>query len=107
MSKKYFLFENMEESLRKLPIGTKQKVKAGGIPICVFQSKEGLVAFHDQCPHLGESLSRGFPNNQNEVVCPWHSYRFNLSNGEESEHRCSPLKFIQIVSENNKLFLKL
>ncbi len=58
-----------------------------GRSICFAHTFAGFFALDDACPHMGYSLSRGTTNYLNEVICPWHSYRFSLSDGRECEYR--------------------
>lgn len=103
--KKLLLFHSQSSLENTIPKGEKKQVKADGKLICLVRTTGSLVAFYDQCPHLGASLSSGHLNAQNEVTCPWHSFRFDLTSGEESERRCSGLKFIEVIKEDEKTYL--
>lgn len=103
--KKLLLFENKSYMDRTIAVGQKRQVKADGKLICLIRTANSLIAFYDQCPHLGAALSAGHLNALNEVICPWHSFRFDLTSGEESNHRCSSLKFIEVSIEDNKTYL--
>ena len=48
--------------------------------IAVFRSGEEYFAIDDTCPHMGASLSGGYVDN-GIVTCPWHYWRFRLSDG--------------------------
>ena len=91
------LFDSIEEAKRILPNKTPQLVKAFGKNICVIRIDERLQAFENECPHMGESLHRGKLNYLNEIVCPLHSYRFDIQTGEESNRRCGSLKKINVI----------
>lgn len=106
-SKKYLLFESTDQLDQNLRIGGKLKIKINGKPFCLVRKNDGIIAFEDQCPHLGESLFSGHLNATNEIVCPWHSYRFDLTSGEESENRCSGLSFHKAYVELNAVYLEL
>ena len=102
------LFESLEEAQQKIPLNKTLKMLVNGQVLCVIQTIEGFKAMADECPHLGESLSKGKVNYLNEIVCPWHSYRFNLRNGQEMTGKyCRDLKFYEIVIDNNKVYLDL
>lgn len=75
--------------------------------ICVVRQGKGLTAFENECPHMGEGLSGGLINFMNEIVCPLHSYKFNLHNGEEESRRCPTLKFIVVEFNSEGVFLDL
>jgi nitrite reductase (NADH) small subunit len=48
--------------------------------ISVFRSGSDYFAIDDQCPHMGASLGGG-PVEDGIVTCPWHYWRFRLSDG--------------------------
>jgi nitrite reductase/ring-hydroxylating ferredoxin subunit len=102
------LFDTEAESIDYLPINQMQLIEVKGLLICLAQTRQGLGAIADACPHLGASLSRGKCNAWGEVVCPWHSYRFDLTTGEETtrngyQARTFPIKanasgvYIQVI----------
>jgi nitrite reductase (NADH) small subunit len=48
--------------------------------IAIFRVNGELFAIDDLCPHMGASLSGGFVED-GCVTCPWHFWRFRLSDG--------------------------
>jgi len=48
--------------------------------IAVFLVNGVYYAIDDTCPHMGASLAGGFVEN-GTVTCPWHFWRFRLSDG--------------------------
>lgn len=78
------VFDSLEEANSKVPLNKAVTVLVEDQKVCLARTGEGFFAVADACPHLGASLSRGNCNNFNEVVCPWHSFRFNLKSGEET-----------------------
>ncbi|MCI0700953.1 MAG: Rieske (2Fe-2S) protein [Planctomycetia bacterium] len=48
--------------------------------IAIFRVNGALFALDDICPHMGASLSGGFVED-GCVTCPWHYWRFRLSDG--------------------------
>ena len=49
-------------------------------PIAVFRVGDRYFAIDDTCPHMGASLSGGYVND-GIVTCPWHFWRFRLTDG--------------------------
>jgi nitrite reductase/ring-hydroxylating ferredoxin subunit len=82
-------------------------VKAGNKNICIVKLGTDLIAFENECPHMREGLNGGTVNYLKEIVCPLHTYKFNLKTGEEEKRRCSPLQFIKIEIMNKEVFLDL
>ncbi len=48
--------------------------------VAIFNVNGSLFAIDDMCPHMGASLSGGFVED-GCVTCPWHFWRFRLSDG--------------------------
>lgn len=55
-------------------------VEAGGKTIAVFCTGGQYHAIEDFCPHMGASLAGGHVEG-GVVTCPWHAWRFRLSDG--------------------------
>jgi nitrite reductase/ring-hydroxylating ferredoxin subunit len=103
------LFDSLAAAEQALPLGKPQKLWVVGRPepICLVRNRAGIFAVSDVCPHLGESLSKGTTNYLNEVVCPWHSYRFSLVNGQECNNRTSNLNTYKIDLRPDGVYLQL
>ena len=55
-------------------------VTIGKKDIAIFNVNGQLMAIDDTCPHMGASLSGGYVED-GCVTCPWHYWRFRLSDG--------------------------
>lgn len=64
----------------QLPDGQSGVITIGGKPVAVFRAGEQYYAIDDTCPHMGASLSGGMMED-GVVTCPWHYWRFRLSDG--------------------------
>jgi nitrite reductase (NADH) small subunit len=60
--------------------GEGKTVQVQGKLIAVFRSDGRFFAIDDTCPHMGASLSGGYVETD-VVTCPWHAWRFRLSDG--------------------------
>ena len=60
--------------------------EVGGRMVAVFRTSEGLKAIDDMCPHMGASLATGHFE-AGEVSCPWHAWRFDVSDGSWCDNR--------------------
>jgi nitrite reductase (NADH) small subunit/3-phenylpropionate/trans-cinnamate dioxygenase ferredoxin subunit len=60
--------------------GEARMVQAADKLIAVFCHEGQYFAIDDTCPHMGDSLSRGYVE-KGIVTCPWHAWRFRLSDG--------------------------
>jgi nitrite reductase (NADH) small subunit len=64
----------------ELPEGEGKTVVIGKRLIALFHNQGQYHAIDDCCPHMGASLSGGWVE-QGIVTCPWHAWRFRISDG--------------------------
>ena len=63
-----------------VPEGGSVVVTVNQKDVAVFRVNGQFFAIDDLCPHMGASLSGGYVEN-GVVTCPWHYWRFQLSDG--------------------------
>jgi nitrite reductase/ring-hydroxylating ferredoxin subunit len=56
-------------------------VQASGKDIALIRSGDNFFAIDNECSHVGGPLCEGTVSGD-EVVCPWHAARFNLTTGK-------------------------
>ncbi len=61
--------------------GKVMEAEGGGVGICLANVKGELLALDNICPHRQGPLGQGWLEG-GAVVCPWHSWMFNLKTGE-------------------------
>ena len=103
----YRIFHSLEEANQRIPSGTLELVRLGKRRICLAHTTQGYRAFSDTCTHLSASLSKGKLNYLDEVICPWHEYRFDTVTGMECASRSASLVMYQIELREDGLFLGL
>ena len=81
------VFPSEEEARVRVAPRKLHQLKVDGRDICLAHTDTGFFAMADACPHMGHSLSRGTVNHLNEVICPWHSYRYSMESGRECDYR--------------------
>jgi nitrite reductase/ring-hydroxylating ferredoxin subunit len=64
----------------ELANGEGKTVTIAGKLIALFHWDGQYHAIDDTCPHMGASLSGGYVED-GVVTCPWHAWRFRISNG--------------------------
>ncbi|MCX7413624.1 MAG: Rieske (2Fe-2S) protein [Planctomycetia bacterium] len=64
----------------EIPVGAGRTYEVAGRLVAVFFDGENYSAIDDLCPHMGASLGSG-PLCDGVVTCPWHAWRFRLSDG--------------------------
>jgi nitrite reductase (NADH) small subunit len=78
-----------------------------GLSIAVFRQRDGsLFATEDRCPHLGGPLSEGVVGG-GQVICPYHSYRFDLATGACANDSSCSLRTYAVHEERGMLLLRL
>ena len=60
--------------------GEGKTVEVAGKLLAVFFLRGQYYAIDDVCPHMGASLADGYVE-EGIVTCPWHAWRFRLSDG--------------------------
>ncbi len=65
----------------EVPPGTSVVRPVGGKPVAVFNVGGTFYALDDVCPHAGASLADGEVAGL-VVSCPWHGWRFRLTDGQ-------------------------
>jgi nitrite reductase (NADH) small subunit len=80
---------------------------AGGRRIAVFHLEDGSFRAIDQrCPHRGGPLSDGLLGGE-EVICPLHSQKINLSTGAVSGSEQVRVQVYPVRIEGERVMLEL
>jgi len=78
--------------LSNIPRGEGRVFQIGGQSIAVFHTRDANVfANEPTCPHKGGPLADGLIGAQ-KVICPLHSFVFDLSTGHPVGNGCRALK---------------
>ena len=64
-----------------IPVGQGATFRVQDRLVAVFNSAGSYHAIDDICPHMGASLGAGEVDEQGVVACPWHAWRFRVSDG--------------------------
>lgn len=60
--------------------GQVMQAQVAGVGVCLGNVAGELAAVANRCPHRGGPLGQGWLDGDS-VVCPWHSWTFNLKTG--------------------------
>ena len=63
-----------------IPTNEGRAFPVGDRMIAIFETEGNYYALDDFCPHQGASLAAGWIHD-GCVACPWHAWRFALSDG--------------------------
>ena len=56
--------------------------RKSGRQIALFDTREGVLAFNNRCPHEGYPLREGSLDDQCVLTCNWHNWKFDLRSGK-------------------------
>ncbi|TWT66769.1 3-phenylpropionate/cinnamic acid dioxygenase ferredoxin subunit [Posidoniimonas polymericola] len=56
--------------------------QVGDRRVAVFNKGGEFFAIDDHCPHQGASLGAGYLDDDGAVSCPWHAWRFCVTDGK-------------------------
>ncbi len=95
-------------SLTNIPPGEGRVFRLGKTSIAVFHTRSGCVfATEPACPHKGGPLADGIIG-ERAVVCPLHSFIFDLSGGAPVANGCRPVKtYPASVNANGDIIVAL
>jgi nitrite reductase/ring-hydroxylating ferredoxin subunit len=91
-----------------LKIFESQKIYTIGVNeqrVCVVHRGNAFYAFSARCPHAGASLSDGYLNQNLEIVCPLHGYRFSLLDGRQASRTDCTLPLFPLEIRQEGVFL--
>ena len=78
--------------VERIPPGEGQTFVVGGRQIAVFRTRDDEVfATQARCPHKSGLLADGVMGD-GKVICPLHSYKFDLATGTPLGNSCGSLR---------------
>lgn len=101
------VFENISSAQSRLDSNRTLRISIGELKICLAEFDNQYFAVNDQCPHNKEQLSKGQINHLGEIICPWHNYRFRLSDGASITPGCDDAITYPVRSTEDGLYLGL
>ncbi|MBV9690956.1 MAG: Rieske 2Fe-2S domain-containing protein [Ktedonobacteraceae bacterium] len=89
-----------------IPIGEGRAFLVGDLVVAVFHTRGGEVfATQSTCTHKGGPLADGLIG-AGKLICPLHSYKFELATGQPIGHTCAALKTYPVsLSETGDILL--
>lgn len=91
----------------QVPVGEGRRFECGGRSIAVYRWRDGtLTASDDHCPHRGGPLSEGILGG-GQVICPYHSYRFDLRTGACLNDTSCRLTVYEVEAVNGEILVTL
>lgn len=69
-----------------IPEGEGRSFQVGDRLVAVFLRGGKYFAIDDLCPHMGASLGAGYLDEEGVVTCPWHAWRFCVTDGKWADN---------------------
>ena len=91
--------------LGAIPEGEGRTFAVGGDLVAIFRTRTGTVfAVQAECPHRGGPLADGLTGG-GALICPLHSWKFDLATGEGPDPSCRLRTFAARVDERGQIVL--
>ncbi len=100
------VFKDLLSAEQALELKIPRSLKYKDHRLCIVRTKEGIFAFHNECPHKRVPLSDGYCPTDKSIVCQLHSYVFDLKTGEELGAKCGGLRIFRVRSEEDGVFIQ-
>lgn len=94
-------------SLESIPMGEGREFEISDEQIVIFRARDGVVyALQALCPHRAGHLADGITGD-GKIVCPMHSYKFELATGAPVGNDCKALKTYPVrISQAGEILLQ-
>lgn len=89
--KEYSLGTSREQVFGFFPERVIKRIQLEDKQLAGLRIGEQIFVFQAFCPHRGASLLQGHLNGLDELICPLHSYRFDLKTGDVRSGDCGDL----------------
>jgi NAD(P)H-dependent nitrite reductase small subunit len=86
--------------------GKSKLIDVEGRPIAIYNAGGTFYATDNYCPHKGGPLHEGVLMG-NMVICPWHSWTFDVTNGKCLTNPIAKVSCFQIKVEGDDLLLEV
>jgi nitrite reductase (NADH) small subunit len=90
-----------------IPEGEGQSFQVGDRLVAVFLKDGRYFAIDDLCPHMGASLGAGYLDDEGVVTCPWHAWRFCVSNGKWADNPRLAVDTFDVRVADDKIQVRL
>lgn len=86
--------------------GQVMEAEAEGVAVCLANVEGRLSALDNWCPHRRGPLGQGWLEG-NAVVCPWHSWNFDLATGEAEFPAGERVAVFPVKAEDGGIFIDI
>ncbi len=94
--------------IQRIPLGEGRIFRVDETDVAIFRVRDGNVfATQSLCPHRGGPLADSLVG-ADKIVCPLHSYVFDLATGQPVDNSCALLRTYPVVlNEVDEIVLTL
>jgi len=94
--------------IASIPAGEGRNFRVADREVAVFRTRAGEVfATQAHCPHRGAPLADGIIGG-GRIICPFHSYAFDLTTGDPLMNSCPALKTYPVsVDGDGEIFIAM
>lgn len=82
------LFSSLEEAEEAVALDSAIKVVVDIDELCLVRTKNSFYAIKNKCPHQAFPLHNGLCTKDDEIICPYHRYKFDLKTGNSNSVNC-------------------
>jgi nitrite reductase (NADH) small subunit len=82
------------------------EAEVNGVAVCLANVEGKLSALDNWCPHRRGPLGQGWVEG-NAVVCPWHSWLFNVETGIAEPPEKAKVDVFPVKVEGNEVLIEL
>ena len=99
--------ETLVGPLSAIPPGEGRNFSIGGKRLAIFHTRSGRVfATQAECPHKAGPLADGLVGGET-LICPLHSWKFNLNTGEPILGDCALKTYPARVDESGRIHVAI
>src|SRR5579859_5862630 len=93
-------------SLERIPLGEGRSFRVEDTAVAIFRTRKNeIFATQATCPHKGGPLADGIVGD-GKIVCPLHTYKFQLRTGDAIGHACGALTtYVVSLDEDENILL--
>lgn len=97
------------DMVENIPIGSMKNITVGGKEILVLNINGDFYAINNICNHAGAELHEGVVVNDKELICPWHSAKWDVKTGELIwfPAKLKNQETYRVVVESNNVYVEI
>jgi 3-phenylpropionate/trans-cinnamate dioxygenase ferredoxin subunit len=84
---------------------TVRTVEVEGKRFCLGRLPDGYFAVEDKCPHAQGRLGLGKCNEDGEVICPVHRYKYDLKTGKGAPEQGDSVGTLPVETRDDGVYI--